>query len=153
MVRPICSDSLKLERSMNNHCRLMKIEDLQLYRKAIDTKDDERREERFKADKWLKDRQKGFSRERKRLLELEDLTEMREGLIKLDEKVDKFNAEYFDKVEKLQELELYYEALDDNASAESIEYVTECQELNKEENFRIDLRVIEENREKKKAKN
>lgn len=152
MARPECVNSLKLAKSMNNQCRLMTIEDLHLHRKAIDVKDDKRREKSFNLDKQNEDMQKHFSRERKKLLELEDLNEMRTGLRELDKKEDRFNARHSLSKKEIREIELYYEDLDDEIAVEILVYIAKCMELNKDENFGINLKMIEENLEKKKSK-
>jgi hypothetical protein len=131
----------------------MTIEDLLMYLEAIDTKDDERRKKSFNLDKWNEDKQKGFSRERKELLKLDDLTKMRNGFVSLDKKVDEFNVKYLIAKKKIQALELHYEDLDDKTRRTAIEFLVRYIELSKDENFKINLTLIKENFENKQEKN
>lgn len=118
---------------------------------VIDGLDDDRRKKSFDLDKWNEDMQKSFSRTRKKLLKIEDLQELKEGLSVHDRKVDEFNAMYFIKRRNLQELELQYETLDDELHAWLLEYALLCREKLRIENSTVERKLIEENLAKKRG--
>lgn len=151
MTRPESALSLELERSMNMQVRVETFEEHLRHAGVIDGLDDDRRKKSFDLDKWNEDMQKSFSRTRKKLLKIEDLQELKEGLSVHDRKVDEFNAMYFIKRKNLQELELQYEALDDELHAWLLEYSLLCREKLRIENSTVERKLIEENLAKKRG--
>ena len=151
MGRKESAHSLMLERSMNMQVRVETFEEHLRHAGVIDGLDDDRRKKSFDLDKWNEDMQKCFSRTRKELLKIEDLQELKEGLRVYDRKVDEFNSMYFIKRRNLQELELQYEALDDELHAWLLEYALLCREKLRIENSTVERKLIEENFAKKRG--
>ena len=152
MGRPDSALSVELERSMNMQIRVETFEEHLRHAGVIDKLDDDRRKKSFDLDKWNEDMQKCFSRSRKELLEMNDLIEVREGLMLLDKKINNFNTMYSLKRSKLQELEIQYETLDDEVRSWLLEYALSCREKLRIENSTVERKLIEENLTKKKVK-
>ena len=151
MGRRESAHSMMLERSMNMQVRVETFEEHLRHAGVIDGLDDDRRKKSFDLDKWNEDMQKSFSRTRKELLKIEGFQKLKEGLRIHDRKVDEFNSMYFIKRRNLQELELQYEALDDELHAWLLEYALLCREKLRIENSTVERKLIEENLAKKRG--
>ncbi len=143
--------SLELERSMNMQVRVETFEEHLRHAGVIDGLDDDRRKKSFDLDKWNEDMQKGLSRARKEILKLENIQELKEQLREHNKKVDNYNAMYSIKRRNLQDLELQYEALDDELRAWLLEYALLCREKLRIENSTVERKLIEENLAKKRG--
>lgn len=148
MSRPECYLSLELEQRMNLQVRILTLQDYHRYGEAIDASDDDRREKAFGLDKWNEDMMTYFLKVLDIAIEDEDW-----DLIKQTRKeIEEFKQKYFEKRKELQELELYYEDLDDKLREWILEYLATCLEKTRNESSKIDLQMIKENLEKKRAR-
>ena len=145
MVRPVSALSLELERSMNMQVRVETFEEHLRHGEIIDQLDDDRRTKSFNLDKWNEDMQKSFTKARKVILKLDDLTEVKEALKELDKKVNSFNKTYSKKIKQIRALELEYEKSDDELRIWLINYSTRCREKLRIENSGIEKKMMEEN--------
>ena len=148
MSRPVCALSLSLEQSMNIQVRIMNIRDCVRQSGVIDNADDERREHSFGLDKHNEDMMTYFSKLLKEAVQNKDWKIVEKVSIEMDE----FRQRYFSKRKELQEKELYYEDLDDKLRIWLMEYITKCLEKTQDESSKVDLQIIKENLEKKRAK-
>ncbi len=145
MARPESALSLELERSMNMQVRVETFGEHLRHGEIIDKLDDDRRTKSFNLDKWNEDMQKSFFRERKIILELDDLLKIKEALKDLDKKVNSFNKTYSKKIKQIRALEVEYENLDDELRVWLIEYAIKCREKLRNENTDIEKKMMEEN--------
>lgn len=148
MGRPECALSLELEQSMNIQVRIMNIRDHVRYGGVIDEADDERRKDSFGLDKWNEDMMTYFSKLLKKAIQNREWKLVEQ----VDSEINDFNKKYFAKRKELQEKELYYEDLDDKLREWLLEFLATSLERTQNESSKIDLQMIRENLDKKKAK-
>ena len=151
-MRTESGNALALERSMNLQCNVMTFEEALRNAQVIDKLDDERREKLFGIMKWHTDMNIHFDNTLKTILQLNDITTLKEKLKELQDKQNEFILKFSQRFEEIKAEELYHEKLDDDLRKYLIGYTIECREKLKIMNSEVEEKLIRENREKLKKK-
>lgn len=135
--------SLNLERNMNMSCRVMTYADLLSYQKSLDEQDDAEHAKMLGLLKEKKDMDNHFS---KRLSEIV----LKGGdLSKLQKEIADFNNNHEKRLKKVLEIRAYLEEEDDKTRDLLLKHTDKCHRSLREENQKIDKRLVEENLNKK----
>jgi hypothetical protein len=141
--------SKMLERSMNNQCRFMTLDECLRNETVIDKLDDERRDKSFKNTKWHNDMRKSYQKRFESFLE--ELTkngvpmELLSTGIELSKDTREHDKKYFDKTKELEEKELFFEEQSDNTRDFMVSFTSKAMELSKLENSEVEKKMMEEN--------
>lgn len=141
--RKECYFSLFLESSMNMTCRVMGYEELIMYQKFLDEQDDIQDAKMKGLLLEKKSMDKHFS---KRLLKI-----AKEGgdIEKLQKEIDVFNNDYEKRLNKILEIRNHLEGEDDKTRERLLIHTDNCHKNLREENNRIEKRLIKDNLDKK----
>ena len=149
MARGESGLSKTLERSMNNQCRYMTLEECLRNDGVIDGLDDERRNESFKNTKWHKDMHKSYQKRLDSFLE----ALMKQGIpmellsvgIEISKDSKEHDNKFFKKVENLEAKELFFEEQSDNTRNYMVGFTRKALELSRLESSDVEKTMMEEN--------
>lgn len=146
-MRTESANSLILERSMNLQCHIMTFEEALRHASVIDKLDDERREKMFGLIKWKFDMNIHFDNRLSKILDLNNLDQIKKELRTLQNDIKKFNEKFEKSFESVKKDELYYENIDDDLRTYLINYAVKCREQLRIENSEVEEKLIRENKE------
>lgn len=146
-MRTESGNSLALERSMNLQCHIMTFEEALRNASVIDKLDDERREKMFGLIKWKFDMNIHFDNRLNKILDLNNLEQIKKELLTLQNDIKKFNEKFEKSFESVKKDELYYENIDDELRTYLINYAVKCREQLRIENSEVEEKLIRENKE------
>ncbi|WP_330112031.1 hypothetical protein VSU16_05265 [Cetobacterium somerae] len=146
-MRTESGNSLALERSMNLQCHIMTFEEALRNASVIDKLDDERREKMFGLIKWKFDMNIHFDNRLSKILDLDNLDQIKKELLTLQNDIKKFNEKFEKSFESVKKDELYYENIDDELRTYLINYAVKCREQLRIENSEVEEKLIRENKE------
>ncbi|MGL4787740.1 MAG: hypothetical protein ACRC2Q_12795 [Cetobacterium sp.] len=146
-MRTESGNSLALGRSMNLQCHIMTFEEALRHACVIDKLDDERREKMFGLIKWKFDMNIHFDNRLSKILDLDNLDQIKKELLTLQNDIKKFNEKFEKSFESVKKDELYYENIDDELRTYLINYAVKCREQLRIENSEVEEKLIRENKE------
>ncbi len=149
MARPESSLSKALERSMNNQCRHMTMNECLRNDLIIDKLDDERREQSFKNTEWHRNMRKSYHKRLKsfldQLLEYGVPIDLLSVGIQINNDSKEHDEMYFKKVNELQEKELFFEEQSDDLRDYMIRFNKKALEMSRLESSDVEKTMMEEN--------
>lgn len=141
--------SKMLERSMNNQCRHMTLEECLRNEVVIDKLDDERREQSFKNNKWHKDMRKSYQKRLEAFLEELLKSGVPIELLSVGVQISKdskdHDKKHFEKVDELKEKEIFFEEQSDNLRDYMIRFNKKALEMSRLESSEVEKTMMEEN--------
>lgn len=133
--------SLELARSMNLQSHVMTIEEGLRHSETIDKLDDARREKLHGIIKWVKDINVSFIKDLKILLKTDE-KELKEKILFILEKQEKFNQRFVISIDKVLKDEIELEKIDDKTREYLIKYTLETREKLKNDNSHFESEII-----------
>lgn len=133
--------SMELARSMNLQSHVMTIEEGLRHSEMIDVLDDARREKLHNIIKWVKDINVSFIKDLKTLLKTDE-KEVKEKILFILEKQEKFNQRFVKSIDKVLKDEVELEKIDDKTREFLIKYTLETREKLKNDNSNFESEVI-----------
>ncbi len=133
--------SMELARSMNLQSHVMTIEEGLRHSEMIDVLDDARREKLHNIIKWVKDINVSFIKDLKTLLKTDE-KEVKEKILFILEKQEKFNQRFIKSIDKVLKDEVELEKIDDKTREFLIKYTLETREKLKNDNFNFESEII-----------
>ncbi|MCF2628164.1 hypothetical protein I6E36_08715 [Fusobacterium mortiferum] len=133
--------SLELARSMNLQSHVMTIEEGLRHSETIDKLDDARREKLHGIIKWVKDINVSFIKDLKILLKTDE-KELKEKILFILEKQEKFNQRFVISIDKVLKDEIELEKIDDKTREYLIKYTLETREKLKDDNSHFESEII-----------
>lgn len=133
--------SLELARSMNLQSHVMTIEEGLRHSETIDKLDDARREKLHGIIKWVKDINVSFIKDLKILLKTDE-KELKEKMLFILEKQEKFNQRFVISIDKVLKDEIELEKIDDKTREYLIKYTLETREKLKDDNSHFESEII-----------
>lgn len=133
--------SLELARSMNLQSHVMNIEEGLRHSETIDKLDDARREKLHGIIKWVKDINVSFIKDLKILLKTDE-KELKEKILFILEKQEKFNQRFVISIDKVLKDEIELEKIDDKTREYLIKYTLETREKLKDDNSHFESEII-----------
>jgi len=141
--------SKTLERSMNNQCRFMTLEECLRNESVIDKLDDERREKSFKNSKWHKDMRKSYQKRLDSFLEELLKNGVPMELLSVGIEIGKdsrdHDKKFLDNTKELEEKEIFFEEQSDNTREYMIKFTHKALELSRVESSEVEKKMMEEN--------
>ena len=140
--------SKTLERSMNNQCRFMTLEECLRNETVIDKLDDERRDKAHKNTKWHRDMIKNFERRLEEFLGDLYISGIPKEKLNIGsaivEELKNHDKKYFENMNDLEEKELFFEEQSDNIREYMKGYTKKAMELSKIESSEVEEKMMEE---------
>lgn len=133
--------SMELARSMNLQSHVMTIEEGLRHSEMIDKLDDARREKLHNIIKWVKDINVSFIKDLKTLLKTDE-KEVKEKILFILEKQEKFNQRFVKSIDKVLKDEVELEKIDDKTREYLIKYTLEAREKLKNDNSNFESEII-----------
>lgn len=133
--------SMELARSMNLQSHVMTIEEGLRHSEMIDVLDDARREKLHNIIKWVKDINVSFIKDLKMLLKTDE-KELKEKILFILEKQEKFNQRFVKSIDKVLKDEVELEKIDDKTRKYLIKYTLETREKLKNDNSNFESEII-----------
>lgn len=133
--------SMELARSMNLQSHVMTIEEGLRHSEMIDKLDDARREKLHNIIKWVKDINVSFIKDLKTLLKTDE-KELKEKILFILEKQEKFNQRFTKSMDKVLKDEVELEKIDDKTREYLIKYTLETREKLKNDNSNFESEII-----------
>jgi hypothetical protein len=133
--------SMELARSMNLQSHVMTIEEGLRHSEMIDKLDDTRREKLHNIIKWVKDINVSFIKDLKTLLKTDE-KELKEKILFILEKQEKFNQRFTKSMDKVLKDEVELEKIDDKIREYLIKYTLETREKLKDDNSHFESEII-----------
>lgn len=133
--------SMELARSMNLQSHVMTIEEGLRHSETIDKLDDARREKLHGIIKWVKDINVSFIKDLKILLKTDE-KELKEKILFILEKQEKFNQRFVKSIDKVLKDEVELEKIDDKTREFLIKYTLETREKLKNDNSNFESEII-----------
>lgn len=133
--------SMELARSMNLQSHVMTIEEGLRHSEMIDVLDDARREKLHNIIKWVKDINVSFIKDLKILLKTDE-KELKEKILFILEKQEKFNQRFVISIDKVLKDEIELEKIDDKTREYLIKYTLETREKLKDDNSHFESEII-----------
>ncbi len=133
--------SMELARSMNLQSHVMTIEEGLRHSEMIDVLDDARREKLHNIIKWVKDINVSFIKDLKTLLKADE-KELKEKILFILEKQEKFNQRFVKSIDKVLKDEVELEKIDDKTREYLIKYTLETREKLKNDNSNFESEII-----------
>lgn len=133
--------SMELARSMNLQSHVMTIEEGLRHSEMIDKLDDTRREKLHNIIKWVKDINVSFIKDLKTLLKTDE-KELKEKILFILEKQEKFNQRFTKSMDKVLKDEVELEKIDDKIREYLIKYTLETREKLKNDNSNFESEII-----------
>lgn len=133
--------SMELARSMNLQSHVMTIEEGLRHSEMIDKLDDTRREKLHNIIKWVKDINVSFIKDLKTLLKTDE-KELKEKILFILEKQEKFNQRFTKSIDKVLKDEVELEKNDDKIREYLIKYTLETREKLKNDNSNFESEII-----------
>lgn len=133
--------SMELARSMNLQSHVMTIEEGLRHSEMIDKLDDTRREKLHNIIKWVKDINVSFIKDLKTLLKTDE-KELKEKILFILEKQEKFNQRFTKSIDKVLKDEVGLEKIDDKIREYLIKYTLETREKLKNDNSNFESEII-----------
>lgn len=133
--------SMELARSMNLQSHVMTIEEGLRHSEMIDKLDDTRREKLHNIIKWGKDINVSFIKDLKTLLKTDE-KELKEKILFILEKQEKFNQRFTKSIDKVLKDEVELEKIDDKIREYLIKYTLETREKLKNDNSNFESEII-----------
>lgn len=133
--------SMELARSMNLQSHVMTIEEGLRHSEMIDKLDDARREKLHNIIKWVKDINVSFIKDLKTLLKTDE-KEVKEKILFILEKQEKFNQRFVKSIDKVLKDEVELEKIDDKTREYLIKYTLETREKLKNDNSNFESEII-----------
>lgn len=133
--------SMELARSMNLQSHVMTIEEGLRHSEMIDKLDDTRREKLHNIIKWVKDINVSFIKDLKTLLKTDE-KELKEKILFILEKQEKFNQRFTKSIDKVLKDEVELEKIDDKIREYLIKYTLETREKLKDDNSHFESEII-----------
>lgn len=133
--------SMELARSMNLQSHVMTIEEGLRHSEMIDKLDDTRREKLHNIIKWVKDINVSFIKDLKTLLKTDE-KELKEKILFILEKQEKFNQRFTKSIDKVLKDEVELEKIDDKTREYLIKYTLETREKLKDDNSHFESEII-----------
>ena len=133
--------SMELARSMNLQSHVMTIEEGLRHSEMIDKLDDARREKLHNIVKWVKDIQVSFIKDLKTLLKTDE-KEIKEKILFVLEKQEKFNKRFVKSIDKVLKDEVELEKIDDKTREFLIAYTTQTKENLRQDNSHFESEII-----------
>lgn len=133
--------SMELARSMNLQSHVMTIEEGLRHSEMIDALDDARREKLHNIIKWVKDINVSFIKDLKTLLKADE-KELKEKILFILEKQEKFNQRFVKSIDKVLKDEVELEKIDDKTREYLIKYTLETREKLKNDNSNFESEII-----------
>lgn len=133
--------SMELARSMNLQSHVMTIEEGLRHSEMIDKLDDARREKLHNIIKWVKDINVSFIKDLKTLLKTDE-KELKEKILFILEKQEKFNQRFTKSIDKVLKDEVELEKIDDKTREYLIKYTLETREKLKNDNSNFESEII-----------
>lgn len=133
--------SMELARSMNLQSHVMTIEEGLRHSEMIDKLDDARREKLHNIIKWVKDINVSFIKDLKTLLKTDE-KELKEKILFILEKQEKFNQRFTKSIDKVLKDEVELEKIDDKTREYLIKYTLETREKLKDDNSHFESEII-----------
>lgn len=133
--------SMELARSMNLQSHVMTIEEGLRHSEMIDKLDDARREKLHNIIKWVKDINVSFIKDLKILLKTDE-KELKEKILFILEKQEKFNQRFVISIDKVLKDEIELEKIDDKTREYLIKYTLETREKLKDDNSHFESEII-----------
>lgn len=133
--------SMELARSMNLQSHVMTIEEGLRHSEMIDVLDDARREKLHGIIKWVKDINVSFIKDLKTLLKTDE-KELKEKILFILEKQEKFNQRFITSIDKVLKDEVELEKIDDKTRKYLIKYTLETREKLKNDNSNFESEII-----------
>lgn len=133
--------SMELARSMNLQSHVMTIEEGLRHSEMIDKLDDARREKLHNIIKWVKDINISFIKDLKTLLKTDE-KELKEKILFILEKQEKFNQRFTKSIDKVLKDEVELEKIDDKTREYLIKYTLETREKLKNDNSNFESEII-----------
>lgn len=141
--------SKMLERSMNNQCRFMTLEECLRNEVVIDKLDDERRERSFKNTKWHKDMRKSYQKRLDTFLEELLKNGVPMELLSVGTQISKDSKEhdekFFSNAAELEEKEIFFEEQSDSTRDYMVKFTSKALELSRMESSEVEKKMMEEN--------
>ncbi len=139
--------SKALERSMNNQCRFMTLEECLRNETVVDKLDDERRDKAHKNTKWHINMTKCFEKRLEEFLAGLYILIPEENINigkEIMEDLKNHNETYFKNLNDLEEKELYFEEQSDNTREYMKAYTKKAMELSRLESSEVEKKMMEE---------
>lgn len=133
--------SMELARSMNLQSHVMTIEEGLRHSEMIDKLDDTRREKLHNIIKWVKDINVSFIKDLKILLKTDE-KELKEKILFILEKQEKFNQRFVISIDKVLKDEIELEKIDDKTREYLIKYTLETREKLKNDNSNFESEIV-----------
>ena len=133
--------SMELARSMNLQSHVMTIEEGLRHSEMIDKLDDARREKLHNIIKWVKDINVSFIKDLKTLLKTDE-KELKEKILSILEKQEKFNQRFTKSIDKVLKDEVELEKIDDKTREYLIKYTLETREKLKNDNSNFESEIV-----------
>lgn len=133
--------SMELARSMNLQSHVMTIEEGLRHSEMIDKLDDARREKLHNIIKWVKDINVSFIKDLKILLKTDE-KELKEKILFILEKQEKFNQRFVISIDKVLKDEIELEKIDDKTREYLIKYTLETREKLKNDNSNFESEIV-----------
>lgn len=133
--------SMELARSMNLQSHVMTIEEGLRHSEMIDKLDDTRREKLHNIIKWVKDINVSFIKDLKTLLKTDE-KELKEKILFILEKQEKFNQRFTKSIDKVLKDEVELEKIDDKIREYLIKYTLETREKLKNDNSNFESEIL-----------
>lgn len=133
--------SMELARSMNLQSHVMTIEEGLRHSEMIDKLDDARREKLHNIIKWVKDINVSFIKDLKTLLKTDE-KELKEKILFILEKQEKFNQRFTKSIDKVLKDEVELEKIDDKTREYLIKYTLKTREKLKNDNSNFESEII-----------
>lgn len=133
--------SMELARSMNLQSHVMTIEEGLRHSEMIDKLDDTRREKLHNIIKWVKDINVSFIKDLKTLLKTDE-KELKEKILFILEKQEKFNQRFVISIDKVLKDEIELEKIDDKTREYLIKYTLETREKLKNDNSNFESEIV-----------
>ena len=146
-MRTESGNSLALKRSMNLQYHVMNFEEALRHACVIDKLDDEKREKMFGLIKWKFDMNIYFDNRLSKILDFDNINQIKEKLLTLQNDIKKFNEKFEKSFENVKKDELYYENIDDESRTYLINYAVKCRQQLRIENSEVEEKLIRENKE------
>ncbi|WP_235260520.1 hypothetical protein [Fusobacterium mortiferum] len=126
---------------MNLQSHVMTIEEGLRHSETIDKLDDARREKLHGIIKWVKDINVSFIKDLKILLKTDE-KELKEKILFILEKQEKFNQRFVISIDKVLKDEIELEKIDDKTREYLIKYTLETREKLKDDNSHFESEII-----------
>lgn len=133
--------SMELARSMNLQSHVMTIEEGLRHSEMIDKLDDARRGKLHNIIKWVKDINVSFIKDLKTLLKTDE-KELKEKILFILEKQEKFNQRFTKSIDKVLKDEVELEKIDDKTREYLIKYTLETREKLKNDNSNFESEIV-----------